>query len=476
MFPRLPGALPFPLRPLTSDKNDGQPAPQLRSPLIFNAPIAGRISCPDYIPNLLVCLLISTPPGMQRSEAAPAIKAPVVAEQYVNYVLYGIPANLPVGEYLPGAIRSQGDPIVKYQVVAEQYINNTVNPIPAGISPAHTQLTLSAPPNKFEVRADQFTNELLLGITAQYTNILLPGQRAINAAAQYNAPEIKYQLRIDPVPNLLGRELVQSTSRPFVGLVEPELPTVRPYTTADLFVVTYIPTTTLGIPTRPPLVMPTPAPKTQVFATQTPNTLILGITAQHTTQPFLSYVDTSALQSKLPVYDVNYLHQALAVVGPPFVAQFPFRDYTFNPRQTHFDVYDLNLLWPNSQLPNTIPPPFTPPPPLAIEGLSRPGGRVILNPKKLGETVPENFNFLSALGQGETLVSAVTTCSVFTGVDPNPTAVLDGATTVAGTVATQGVTGGVIGVVYELLCTGKTNLANVIEISAFLAIEPDVPG
>ena len=100
---------------------------------------------------------------------------------------------------------------------------------------------------------------------------------------------------------------------------------------------------------------------------------------------------------------------------------------------------------------------------------------MIIPSKKLGETVFVLVDFISQLGPGETIVSAFCTCSTYTGVDPNPSAVIDGAATVSGTVVSQLTTGGVLGTIYELLATANTSLGQVIELSGYLAVVPDLP-
>ena len=100
---------------------------------------------------------------------------------------------------------------------------------------------------------------------------------------------------------------------------------------------------------------------------------------------------------------------------------------------------------------------------------------MVLKSKKVGETLGYPVDFSSSLGPTETITVAGVTASVYTGVDPNPGALIFGVATVSGNIVNQGITGGVIGTVYELLYTVQTSLHQVIEISAFLAVEPDLP-
>src|SRR5208282_358467 len=108
-------------------------------------------------------------------------------------------------------------------------------------------------------------------------------------------------------------------------------------------------------------------------------------------------------------------------------------------------------------------------------GQGRYGGRVILPAKKLGETVFEPFDYISQLSAGESVVSATCSCVVYTGNDPNPSAVISGSPSFSGTIVNQLVTGGVLGTIYELRMTAVTSLGQTIELPGFLAIVPDLP-
>lgn len=100
--------------------------------------------------------------------------------------------------------------------------------------------------------------------------------------------------------------------------------------------------------------------------------------------------------------------------------------------------------------------------------------RVILPAKRQGETVNQQFDFLSQLAPGETISTKVTTASVFTGVDASPSLVINGAATNSGSIVTQSLTGGVVGVVYTIVCTITTSLSQTIKLSGYLYVEPDL--
>ena len=120
--------------------------------------------------------------------------------------------------------------------------------------------------------------------------------------------------------------------------------------------------------------------------------------------------------------------------------------------------------------------PFVPPSPTLPSGtVSLYGNRVTLPAKKIGETVIVPFDFISKLAMGETISGAVTTATVYTGVDSNPGAIIDGTATINGTVVNQLVTGGVLGTIYSLLVAATTSLGQTLELSGYLAIVPNLP-
>jgi hypothetical protein len=103
------------------------------------------------------------------------------------------------------------------------------------------------------------------------------------------------------------------------------------------------------------------------------------------------------------------------------------------------------------------------------------GGRIIIPAKKLGETVILPFDFISKLQPSETILSATCVVSVYTGTDPSPSSMISGVPMISGTVVNQLVTGGVLGVIYDILARATTSLSQVIELSGYLALVPDLP-
>lgn len=138
-------------------------------------------------------------------------------------------------------------------------------------------------------------------------------------------------------------------------------------------------------------------------------------------------------------------------------------------------VRSIEALYPIYAYSQITPPTPPPGPPASSGAVAGPGGRIILMPKKVGETVIRPFDFISRLGALETITSAVTTAFVYSGVDPNPALIINGAAKISGTIINQSLTGGVLGVIYELLCTVNTSLGQRLEMSAFWVVEPDLP-
>ena len=93
-----------------------------------------------------------------------------------------------------------------------------------------------------------------------------------------------------------------------------------------------------------------------------------------------------------------------------------------------------------------------------------------LPPKATGETVREEFDFLSLLSVGETLSSASCAASVYSGVDASPSAIISGVSTISGTKVRQFIIGGTVGVTYLIVCTVLTSLSEVLQISAHLVV------
>ncbi len=83
-------------------------------------------------------------------------------------------------------------------------------------------------------------------------------------------------------------------------------------------------------------------------------------------------------------------------------------------------------------------------------------------------------DFTSQLPIGVTISSKVATATVYSGVDASPSSLISGSATSSGAIVSQKVTGGVLGVLYELLFTITTSDAQTLLMTAFLAVVPDL--
>lgn len=100
--------------------------------------------------------------------------------------------------------------------------------------------------------------------------------------------------------------------------------------------------------------------------------------------------------------------------------------------------------------------------------------RIIFEGKTDGETVTLTFSFLSRLAASETISTQTVTATVYSGTDASPSSIISGSASASGSNVTQKITGGVVGVIYQLLCTITTSTSQTLELTGFLAVVPDV--
>lgn len=90
--------------------------------------------------------------------------------------------------------------------------------------------------------------------------------------------------------------------------------------------------------------------------------------------------------------------------------------------------------------------------------------------KYSGEVKDYSFYFLSLLGPTETISSATCSATVFSGNDPTPGNIISGGTAISGPIASQAITGGVVGTIYDVVCTAVTSLGQTLSISQMVPI------
>lgn len=98
--------------------------------------------------------------------------------------------------------------------------------------------------------------------------------------------------------------------------------------------------------------------------------------------------------------------------------------------------------------------------------------RIVFPTKGTGESPDVVFDFTSWLAAGETLLTAVCTATVYSGTDASPSSLISGSASISGAKVTQLITGGVEGVVYDLLCTVTTSLGQTLQLAGFIAAVP----
>lgn len=91
-------------------------------------------------------------------------------------------------------------------------------------------------------------------------------------------------------------------------------------------------------------------------------------------------------------------------------------------------------------------------------------------PKAVGETVVLEADFAGALASGETIDDSVVQVTVYSGVDDEPELLVDGVTSVYGTVVSQDITGGVAGVTYLIVFSVSTSAHQILQQAGYLVV------
>jgi hypothetical protein len=96
-------------------------------------------------------------------------------------------------------------------------------------------------------------------------------------------------------------------------------------------------------------------------------------------------------------------------------------------------------------------------------------GRVVLGTKYASEVSNLVFDFASRMLIGNTILSATTVATVYSGTDPSPPSI---STSFSGTKVTGLITGGVVGVTYLIKCTITTG-AQTLSLEGYLVVISD---
>ena len=100
--------------------------------------------------------------------------------------------------------------------------------------------------------------------------------------------------------------------------------------------------------------------------------------------------------------------------------------------------------------------------------------RAALPPKPASSTESYVLDFTDAIPAGDSISTKVVTASVYSGTDASPSAIISGSASSSGTQVTQKLTGGTVGVIYQLTWTVVTAAGLTLKKLGFLAIVPDL--
>jgi hypothetical protein len=98
---------------------------------------------------------------------------------------------------------------------------------------------------------------------------------------------------------------------------------------------------------------------------------------------------------------------------------------------------------------------------------------IVLPVKATNEVIPISVNFSDMLQFGEAITGASCTCTVFSGTDPSPSALVSGIATYTGSTVTQNITGGLAGNIYTLaFIVTASNSHNYVKVGQLSVISP----
>lgn len=94
----------------------------------------------------------------------------------------------------------------------------------------------------------------------------------------------------------------------------------------------------------------------------------------------------------------------------------------------------------------------------------------IWKPKDPAEHLVATFHYLDELDDGETIVGAIPTCTLISGTDANPSALLSGDFIIAGGTVLQPMSGGSHEANYKLRCIATLSSGRVLVRAAILPV------
>jgi len=94
--------------------------------------------------------------------------------------------------------------------------------------------------------------------------------------------------------------------------------------------------------------------------------------------------------------------------------------------------------------------------------------------KLLGETKLFSVDFADVLGTA-TISTKTVTATTYSGTDASPSSIVSGSASSSGSIVSQMITAGTLGVIYKLLWAITTSDSQTLQKATFLAISADVP-
>lgn len=221
------------------------------------------------------------------------------------------------------------------------------------------------------------------------------------------------------------------------------------------------------VPAKPPLCGEWPLP---ILPRRPVQDFIQGIQLSQlailsTPPPFAGSQDPPPTSRRLPAALLSFEYSRSALLRGADVVPFGLQNYQQNVyRPYRSSIY--SIAFRNPFLISLVPPTGA-----GVQHV----GRIVIPPGKLGDDFDIPFDFISGLDPGVVLVSATVTCSLYSGTDPNPAALIDGPASVSGTIAFQAVKPTILGNVYDLSCAGVTSTGETVILDAYYAVVPGVP-
>lgn len=95
-------------------------------------------------------------------------------------------------------------------------------------------------------------------------------------------------------------------------------------------------------------------------------------------------------------------------------------------------------------------------------------------PKPVSSTESRSLDFVNEIPAGDSISTKSVVASVYSGTDASPSSLISGSATSSGTIVTQNLTAGTLGVMYKLTWTVVTAGGLMLVKTGFLAVIPDL--